>query len=110
MFDMNNIMGKIQEAQESLKKAQENLVNLEAEGNAGGDMVIARVNGRRQVIDLSIDPSLLDDQEMVQDLCIAAINKALDNIEPLIAESMKNSTSGIIPNIPGFDINSFMGK
>ena len=110
MFDMNNIMGKIQEAQESLKKAQANLVNIEAEGNAGGDMVVAKVNGKRQLIDLSIDSSLLDDKEMVQDLCIAAVNKAMENIEPLIADTMKESTSGIIPNIPGFDINSFMGK
>lgn len=112
MFDMNSIMGKIQEAQESLQKAQENLVNITAEGESGAGMVIAKVNGKRQVIDLVIDDSILskEDKEMVQDLTIAAINKALENIEPKISEELKNSTSGVIPNIPGFDLSNFMGN
>ncbi len=112
MFDMNNIMGKIKDAQDSLQKAQENLVNITAEGDAGAGMVIVKVNGKKQIIDINIDISILspNDKEMVQDLTIAATNKALDNIEPKISEELKNSTSDVLPNIPGFDLNNFMGK
>ncbi len=105
MFDMNNIMGKIQEAQESLKKAQEELVHVTASAEAGAGMVKATVNGHRKLIELTIDPDILkkEDQEMVQDLVIAATNKALEEIEDKIKEKLKSSTSGIIPNIPGMN-------
>jgi DNA-binding YbaB/EbfC family protein len=104
---MNNIMGKIQEAQESLKKAQEELVHVTVSAEAGAGMVKVTINGQRKLIDLTIDPDILkkEDQEMVQDLVIAATNKALEEIEVKIKETLKSSTSGIIPNIPGMDFN-----
>ena len=107
MFDMNNIMGKIQEAQANLKKAQEDLVNITVSAEAGAGMVKVTMNGHRKMIDLVIDADILkkEDQEMVQDLVIAATNKALEEIEIKIKETMKSSTNGIIPNIPGFDFN-----
>lgn len=107
MFDMNNIMGKIQEAQASLKKAQDELVNITTSAESGAGMVKITVNGHRKVIELIIDPDILkkEDQEMVQDLVIAATNKALEEIEVKIKETLKSSTNGIIPNIPGFDLN-----
>lgn len=107
MFDMNNIMGKIQEAQANLKKAQDNLVNITTSAESGAGMVKVTVNGHRKIINLSIDTDILkkEDQEMVQDLVIAATNKALEEIEIKIKEALKASTNGIIPNIPGFDFN-----
>lgn len=107
MFDMNNIMGKIQEAQASLKKAQDELVNITKSAESGAGMVKVTVNGQRKVIKLAIDPDILkkEDQEMVQDLVIAATNKALEEIEVEIKAALKSSTNGIIPNIPGFDLN-----
>ena len=110
MFDMNSMMGKIQEAQQKLKEAQDSLVNISAEGEAGAGMVKATVNGKKQIINVSFDDSLMTekDKEMLQDLTVAAINKALENIEPKIKEAMQNATSGVIPNIPGMDLGNMM--
>jgi DNA-binding protein YbaB len=45
---------------------------------------------------------------MLQDLIIAAVNKALDSIEPKIKEHLQKATDGVLPNIPGLDLGSFM--
>jgi DNA-binding YbaB/EbfC family protein len=110
MLDMNSMMGKIQEAQQKLKEAQDNLVNLTAEGEAGAGMVKATVNGKRQVLSVDFDSSLLSEQDkaMLQDLTVAAINKAIENIEPKIKDAMSNATSGMMPNIPGMDLGNMM--
>lgn len=110
MFDFKNMMGKVEEAQAKMKEAQASLHTLDSMGESGGGMVHARVNGNRKVISLSIDDSLLnkEDKEMTQDLVIAAVNKAIENIEPKIQEHLKSATEGILPNIPGFNMNNFM--
>ena len=107
---MNNLMGKMQEMQASLKAAQENLVNLSQTSESGGGMVKVTVNGKKQVISIDIDPEIIkkEDKELIQDLIVAATNKALDDIEPIIKEEMQKSTGGILPNIPGFDLGKFM--
>ena len=107
---MNSMMGKIQEAQQKLKEAQDSLVNITAEGEAGAGMVKAVVNGKRQVLSVDFDSSLMSekDKAMLQDLTIAAINKAIENIEPKIKDTMSNATSGMMPNIPGMDLGNMM--
>ncbi len=110
MFDMMGIMGKVKEMQQRMKVAQDNLVNLRAYGESGAGMVKATVNGKKQILSVEIDPSLLksDDQVIVQDLVVAAVNKALDEAENLSKEELRKSTDGILPNIPGLDLSSFM--
>lgn len=110
MLDMMNMMGKVKEMQARLRQAQDNLVNIRATGEAGGGMVKATVNGKKQLVLLEIDPTILkaDDRTMVQDLVVAAVNKALDDAENLAKEELKKSTEGILPNIPGLDISSLM--
>lgn len=105
------MMGKMKEVQTRLKEAQENLVKLRAQGESGAGMVKATVNGKKQLIQIEIDPSLLksDDQVIVQDLIVAAVNKAQDEADILAKEEMRKSTDGLIPNIPGFDISGMMG-
>lgn len=109
-MDFNSIFSKVQEAQENLKKAQEGLVNISETAEAGGGMVKVTVNGKRQITDISIDSDIIskDDKEMIQDLVIAATNKALEKIEIKIKEELAESTSGMMPNIPGFDLSKFM--
>lgn len=111
MFDMMKMMGKMKEVQARMKEAQDSLVNLRAHGEAGGGLVKATVNGKRQIIQLDIDPSLLktDDKVILQDLVIAAVNKASEDAELAAKEHIKKSTEGLIPNIPGMDLSSFMG-
>lgn len=110
MFDMMKMMGKMKEVQAKMKEAQENLVHVQASGEAGGGLVKATVNGRKQVIRLEIDDSLMkpDDKEMIQDLVVAAVNKALEEVEVLAREELKKSTEGVLPNIPGLDLGGFM--
>lgn len=109
MFDMNKMMEKVKEVQEKMKAAQENLGSITATGESGAGMVKAVVNGKKQVVDLEIDQDLMkpDDKEMMQDLVIAAVNKALVEIDARVKEEMKKSTDGMLPNIPGFDLGSF---
>ena len=109
-MDFNSIFSKVQEVQENLKTAQEDLVLISETAESGGGMVKVTVNGKRQLTDISIDEDIIskDDKEMIQDLIIAATNKALEGIEVKIKEALAKSTSGVMPNIPGFDISKFM--
>jgi DNA-binding YbaB/EbfC family protein len=111
MFDMMKMMGKMKEVQTRIKEAQDNLVKLRAYGESGAGMVKATVNGKRQLISLDIDPSLLsaNDKAVLQDLIIAAVNKASDEAEVLAREEMRKSTDGLLPNIPGMDFSNLMG-
>jgi hypothetical protein len=111
MMDMFKMIGKMKEVQTRLKEAQDNLVNLRAHGESGGGMVKATVNGRKQIVALDIDPSLLkaDDKIIVQDLVVAALNKSMDEAEVMAKEALQKSTEGLLPNIPGFDFSSLTG-
>ncbi len=93
-----------------MKEAQENLGHITTTGEAGAGMVVATVNGKKELIDLQIDESLFtpDDKEMLKDLIIAAVNKAIKDVEVLAKEEIKKSTEGMIPNIPGFDLSSML--
>lgn len=111
MFDMMKMMGKMKEVQARMKEAQDNLVNVRAHGESGAGMVKATVNGKKQLVLLDIDPSLLkgDDKVIVQDLIVAAVNKASEEAEVLAKEEMRKSTEGLLPNIPGLDLSGLMG-
>ncbi|MCU0357245.1 MAG: YbaB/EbfC family nucleoid-associated protein [Cyclobacteriaceae bacterium] len=112
MIDMMKMMGKMKEVQTRLKEAQDNLVTIKASGESGGGMVKAIVNGKRQLIKLEIDPALIkpEDQQILQDLVVAAVNKASEEAEILAKESLRKSTEGLIPNIPGMDLGGLMGS
>ena len=110
MFDMMKMMGKVKEVQEKMKTAQESLGEITAEAEAGGGMVKVIVNGKKEVIKLEIDPSIItkDDAELMQDLIIAATNMAIQSVEVKSKEHIKKATEGMLPNIPGMDFNNFM--
>jgi nucleoid-associated protein EbfC len=105
---MMNMMGKVKEMQEKMKAAQESLAEIIVEGESGAGMVKARVNGKKELISIDIDSALLkkEDKEMVQDLIVAATNKALAEADLQSKEKLKESTEGLLPNIPGFDIGN----
>ncbi|MDV3309065.1 MAG: YbaB/EbfC family nucleoid-associated protein [Cyclobacteriaceae bacterium] len=111
MFDMMKMMGKMKEVQARIKEAQDNLVNVTATGESGGGMVKATVNGKRQLIALDIDPTLLkaEDRVVVQDLVVAAVNKAMEDVEVQAREELRRKTEGLLPNIPGLDLGGMMG-
>jgi DNA-binding YbaB/EbfC family protein len=111
MFDMMKMMGKMKEIQARMKEAQDNLVHVRATGESGGGMVKATVNGKRQLISLDIDPALIksDDKAVLEDLVVAAVNKAAEEADVKAKEELKKSTEGLLPNIPGLDLSGMMG-
>ncbi len=109
--DMMGMMGKMKDIQARMKTAQESLGTLSATGEAGAGLVRATVSGHKQLTALVIDPDLLktaDDREMLQDLVVAAVNKAMANIEPIIKDHLRQATEGMLPNIPGLDLGGML--
>lgn len=108
-MDFMNMMGKVKEVQSKMKEVSDNLVNVTHTSEAGAGMVKATVNGKRQVVNIEYDDDLIkpDDKEMLRDLTIAAINKALEEMDGIIKEEMKKATDGMLPNIPGLDLENF---
>jgi len=110
MFDMAKMMGKMKEVQAKMKEAQENLENVFAEGEAGAGIVRVTVNGKKQVVKLEVDDNLInpDDKEMMQDLIVAAVNKAIQEVEIKAKEEIRKSTADVLPNIPGLDLSNLV--
>jgi DNA-binding YbaB/EbfC family protein len=110
MADMMGLMGKMKDLQSRMKEAQDELEVITQTAESGGGMVKATVNGQKELIGLELDKDLInpDDKEMLQDLIIAAVNKAFDSIEPKIKEHLQKATDGVLPNIPGLDLGGFM--
>lgn len=110
MFDMMKMMGKLKEVQEKVKEAQLGLKNITTTAESGAGMVKATVNGNKEVISLDIDESVIngEDSDMMKDLIIAAVNKALGEVDAKAKEHMRSATEGLIPNIPGFDLNNMV--
>ncbi|TYO98070.1 hypothetical protein EDC39_1086 [Geothermobacter ehrlichii] len=98
---LGNIMKQAQLMQKKMMRLQEELAEREVEASAGGGMVTAVVNGRQQLLSLTIDPGVVDaeDVEMLQDLVLAAVNEALKKSQEMMQEEMGKLTGGL--NIPG---------
>jgi DNA-binding YbaB/EbfC family protein len=97
---MGNMMKQAQKMQEDMQKAQQEIANMEVEGQAGGGMVKVVMNGRHELRRVNIDDSLMqDDKEMIEDLLAAAVNDAVRKIEQESSSKMSGLTAGL--NLPG---------
>jgi nucleoid-associated protein EbfC len=92
------LMKQAQQMQENMKKAQEQLSLLEVEGQAGAGMVKVSMTCGHEVRRVHIDPSVLDDKEMLEDLIAAAMNDAARRAEETSKEKMAGFTAGL--NLP----------
>ncbi len=101
MPNMGDLMKQAQQLQAKLTRAQEDAANKTVEATAGGNMVTAVVSGRLELVSLRIDPAVIssDDQEMLQDLVMAAVNEGLRKAQKLMADEMAKVTGGL--KIPG---------
>jgi DNA-binding YbaB/EbfC family protein len=106
-MDLSNLFGKIGEVQAQMQQLRAQLDNMTAEGEAGGGMVRATVTAGRRVVKIQIDPSILSDGEMVEDLTAAAVNKALERAEDVARDEMSKITGNIIPGMGGLDLKQF---
>ena len=98
--DLGNIMKQAQQLQERLSQVQDTVARRTVEASAGGGMVRVVVNGKHEVLSLTLDPAILkEDVELVQDLVIAAVNEGIRNAQKMVAEEMTKATGGL--KIPG---------
>lgn len=92
------LMQQAQKMQEGMQRAQEELAKLEVTGGAGGGMVEVTLSGRMDCRKVRIDPSVLSDPEMAEDLLAAAFNDAVNKVNAESAEKMAAATAGM--NMP----------
>ena len=97
------LMQQAQKMQENLQKAQEDLAKLEVTGSAGGGMVSVTLSGAKECRKVRIDPSVLSDPEMAEDLIAAAFNDASNRIDAASREKMAAATAGL-PIPPGMKL------
>lgn len=81
MSNLNDLMKEAQKMQESMQQAQQQLSELIVVGEAGGGFVRVKMNGQYNVIRFTINPQIVKDLEMLEDLCAAAVNDAVRKIE-----------------------------
>ncbi len=96
MPNLGDMMKQIQQAGEKMQDVQKQLEKIVAYGEAGGGMVKVSVSGKQKLLSLTIDPDIMDDPEMVQDLVLAAVNNALDESARLAQEEISKVTSGMV--------------
>ena len=95
------LMKQAQQMQENMKKAQEQLAQTEIEGQSGAGMVKVVMTCAHDVRRVSINPSVMDDREMLEDLVAAALNDATRRAEEASQERMAGFSAGLnLP--PGF--------
>ena len=92
------LMKQAQQMQDNMRKAQEQLATTEVEGQSGAGMVKVVMTCSHDVRRVTIDPSVMDDKEMLEDLIAAAMNDASKRAEETSKEKMAGFTAGL--NLP----------
>ena len=103
MFNKGQLAGmmkQVQQMQDNLKKAQEELATIEVTGESGAGLVKVTMTCKHDVRRVAIDPSLLaDDKDMLEDLVAAAFNAAVRKAEETSQEKMGKLTAGLPPGM-----------
>lgn len=100
-MDFNKLMKQAQNMQKKMVQAQEELAKKEFEGSSGGGMVHVKLNGKNEMVNLSIDPSLIDaeEKEMLEDLIVAAFNDAKKKVDEGTNDAMSGVAGGLPPGM-----------
>lgn len=97
---MNKMMQQAQKLQEKMAEMQAKMQDIESEGSAGGGLVKCTLNGKGEAKSVTIDPSLLkeDEKEVLEDLIVAAMNDAKIKVDQKSQDEMQKVTGGL--NLP----------
>lgn len=107
MSGFGNILKQAQKMADEAKKIEEELAAERIESSSGGGMVKAVITGKGELLDITIDPQVVDaeDVEMLQDLVVTAVREGLEQAHSLREERLQSLTGGLgLPaglNIPG---------
>ena len=102
--NMSKLLKQAKDMQEQIEQAQSQLAGLVIEADSGGGMVSVKVNGKQEIIELNIDTNAMsEDKEMLEDLIISALNKALSKSKSDSQEKMNSIAGGMMGGmkIPG---------
>ena len=104
---MQGMLKQVQKLQAEMQKVQSELGNLTVSEEAGGGMIKATANGNKEIISIEIDPQVIksEEKEILEDLVVAAVNKAIQAAAKLAEEELSKVTKGMLPpglNLPGF--------
>jgi nucleoid-associated protein EbfC len=99
-IDMNNLQGMMAGLKQRMFQAKTDAEATHVTGQAGGGMIRVVATGGQQIVSVSIDPSAMDDREMLEDLIHAATNDALRQAKDVVAAKMQDATGGM-PLPPG---------
>ena len=104
--NIQDVMKQAQEVQQRIAKVQEELADKTVTAESGGGMVKVTVNGKQRILQIKIEKDVINpaDAEMLEDLIVAGINKALEESQKMAQEEVKKATAGMLPNIPGLNI------
>jgi DNA-binding YbaB/EbfC family protein len=93
----NQILQQAKKMQDRLMKLQEEMADKTVEAQSGGGMVSCVVNGKQEVVSLKISPEVLEekDNELLEDLVVAAVNEGLDRSREMVQEEMSKVTGGM---------------
>ena len=95
MKDPMKMLRQVQQMQERMGKLQQELEHETVEASAGGGAVRAVMTGAQKLVSVTIDPSTLDDVDILQDLVLAAVNEAFEKSKQHAAERMQALTAGM---------------
>jgi nucleoid-associated protein EbfC len=105
-FDMQNIMEQAKKMQQEMERVKEEVNMKTMTAESGGGMVKVTITGNNKVLGVKIAKDIVDpnDIEMLEDLIVAAFNKALYDTAEMVKDEMSKVT-GMMPNIPGMNFN-----
>ena len=95
--DMNGMLRQAQKMQEELQQKQAELEEREYTVSAGGGMVSVRINGRREILGIRIDPEIVDpdDIETLSDILVAGVNEAIKTVDKTNEEELGKISGGM---------------
>jgi DNA-binding YbaB/EbfC family protein len=100
-MDINKLMQQVQQMQEQMTQAQDELAKEVVEASAGGGMVTVKANGAMEIVEIKIDPKAIDpdDPDLLADMVLAATNEAIRSARSLMEQRLGGLAGGALGSL-----------